>query len=80
MQRVRRDEPERDVRVADGRPAAMTAAEMLKIMEEEGFIGMWKDRDDIGDSVEFARKLREQAQRRGDDRVIVRWIPLLTII
>lgn len=46
----------------------MTAAEMLKIMEEEGFIGMWKDRDDIGDSVEFARKLREQAERRGNER------------
>ncbi len=28
-------------------------------------VGMWADRTDIGDSVEFARKLREQAQRRG---------------
>ena len=42
----------------------MTAAEMLKIMEE-GFIGMWKDRGDIGDSVAFARMLRERSQRRG---------------
>ena len=65
MQRVRRDEPERDVRVADGRPATMTAAEMLAIFEEEGFIGMWKDRDDIGDSGEFARKLRDPTWRRG---------------
>jgi hypothetical protein len=31
---------------------------------ESGIVGMWKDRDDIGDSVEFARKLRERAQRR----------------
>ncbi len=46
----------------------MTAAEMLKIMEDEGFIGIWKDRDDIGDSGEFARTLRETEQQRGDDQ------------
>ena len=28
-------------------------------------VGMWKDRTDIGDSAEFARQLREKAQRRG---------------
>ena len=27
-------------------------------------LGMWKDRRDIGDSVEFARKLRERASHR----------------
>jgi len=27
-------------------------------------IGMWEDRKDISDSVEFARKLREQAEKR----------------
>ena len=27
-------------------------------------IGMWADRTDIGDSVEFARKLRERAEKR----------------
>ncbi len=27
-------------------------------------IGMWADRADIGDSVEFARKLRERAEKR----------------
>ncbi len=27
-------------------------------------IGMWKDRKDIGNSVEFARKLRERASHR----------------
>ncbi|MBM3242117.1 hypothetical protein FJZ31_38085 [Candidatus Poribacteria bacterium] len=29
-----------------------------------GLIGIWKDRKDIGDSVTYARQLREQAQRR----------------
>jgi|GEM_PF-496694 replicative DNA helicase len=28
-------------------------------------VGLWADRTDIGDSVEFARQLREKAQRRG---------------
>jgi hypothetical protein len=32
-----------------------------------GLVGIWKDRTDIGDSVEFARKLREQAQRRSHE-------------
>lgn len=27
-------------------------------------VGLWADRDDIGDSVEFARQLREQAETR----------------
>ncbi len=38
----------------------MTAAELL----ETDLVGLWKDRTDIGDSVEFARKLREKAQNR----------------
>lgn len=28
-------------------------------------VGMWADRTDISDSVEFARELREQAWKRG---------------
>jgi len=31
-----------------------------------GLIGLWQDRDDIGDSSVYARRLREQAQQRGD--------------
>ncbi|HVS73166.1 MAG TPA: hypothetical protein VHQ47_18065 [Phycisphaerae bacterium] len=31
------------------------------------FAGLWKDRTDIGDSVEFARKLRRQAETRQRD-------------
>jgi hypothetical protein len=33
-----------------------------------GLIGMWADRTDIGDSLEFARRLREQAQTRRRDQ------------
>ncbi|MCI0476264.1 MAG: hypothetical protein L0Y55_08455 [Anaerolineales bacterium] len=39
----------------------MTARELAA----SEIVGMWADRTDIGDSAAFARKLREQAQRRG---------------
>ncbi len=39
---------------------ALTADRLLA----SGLIGMWCDRDDLGDSVEYARQLREQAQQR----------------
>ena len=28
------------------------------------FVGLWQDHTDIGDSLEYARRLREQVQRR----------------
>lgn len=37
----------------------MTAADLLK----SGMVGMWADRKDIGDSLEFARSLRRQAEQ-----------------
>ncbi len=33
-------------------------------LRRSGLVGMWKNRADIGDSAEFARQMREQAQRR----------------
>jgi hypothetical protein len=38
----------------------VTAADLLA----SGLVGLWSDRSDIGDSREFARRLREQAQSR----------------
>ena len=38
----------------------LTSKELL----QSGLIGLWKDRTDIGDTVQFARKLREDAQNR----------------
>lgn len=32
-------------------------------------IGLWQDREDIGDSSAYARRLREQAQQREDIRL-----------
>jgi hypothetical protein len=48
-----------------GRPPS-TGAELVAALRANGFIGAWKDRTDIGDSVEFARRLRERAQTRAD--------------
>jgi len=33
-------------------------------LRTSGLIGLWKDRDDISDSAEYARQLREMAQNR----------------
>lgn len=35
-------------------------------LRRSGLIGMWQDRSDMDDSAAYARRLREQAQRRGD--------------
>jgi hypothetical protein len=39
---------------------------LLAEIEDTGFVGMWKDRKDIGDSAEFARRLRKRAQAPTD--------------
>ncbi len=41
-----------------------TGKALLEALEESGFAGMWENRADIGDSAEFARDLRERAQKR----------------
>lgn len=35
-----------------------------RAMARSALVGLWEDRDDMGSSQEFARKLREQAQHR----------------
>jgi hypothetical protein len=35
-----------------------------RCLRRSGLVRLWKNRTDIGDSAEFARQLREQAQRR----------------
>src|SRR4051812_10018978 len=36
----------------------LPGAEQLAVLKKSGAIGMWKDREDIGDSSEYARRLR----------------------
>ena len=33
-------------------------------LRQSDLVGLWKDRGDIGESSDYARQLREQAQRR----------------
>ena len=49
----------------DGKPA--TGKELLEALVKSGFIGAWKDRTDIVDSVEFARRLRALTETRDAD-------------
>ena len=46
----------------DGKPR--TGKELLDALIAAGVVGMWEDRTDLGDSVEYARQLRRQAERR----------------
>jgi hypothetical protein len=39
---------------------AVSGSELL----ESGLVGIWADREEIADSVDFARQLREEASRR----------------
>ena len=45
-----------------GKKDKMTARKLL----ESGLVGIWADREDIGDSSHYARELRERAQTRED--------------
>ena len=44
--------------------AAAPGTSTLKDLLDSPLVGMWADRDDITDSADFARQLRERAQRR----------------
>jgi antitoxin ParD1/3/4 len=43
----------------------ISAKDVLNTLRKSGFIGMWENRSDIGDSIDFARRLRIDAERRG---------------
>ena len=38
--------------------------ELVEYWEREGVLGAWAHRDDIGDSADYARELRRQAETR----------------
>jgi len=52
--------PDAPAPAARGEARTLTARELLT----SGLVGAWRDRGDIGDSQEFARLLRERAERR----------------
>lgn len=48
-------------------PELKTGADVVAFWKANGLIGDWADREDIGDSVEYARNLRKQAETRSHD-------------
>lgn len=48
----------------NGKHQPTRGAQLVEALREAGVIGAWRDRGDIGDSVEYARELRERAQER----------------
>lgn len=51
----------------DPMPELKTGADVVAYWKANGLIGDWADREDIGDSLEYARELRRQAETRGRD-------------
>lgn len=63
------DHDSRESRIQEamnGKPK--TAQDLYRALVENGFIGAWKDRTDIGDSVEYIRAFRERASIRRRDK------------
>ncbi|MEA3351129.1 MAG: hypothetical protein U9Q82_10945 [Chloroflexota bacterium] len=54
--------------IVSPQPSRMRPHSHLSVRElrNSGLIGLWKDRDDIQDNIAYARRIREQAQNRGD--------------
>jgi len=48
-------------------PQTMPSSHLtVRQLRQSGLIGLWKEPQDIQDSTAYARRLREQAQKRGD--------------
>jgi PHD/YefM family antitoxin component YafN of YafNO toxin-antitoxin module len=53
--------------LAEGTPVEVTPVQAAAHgLARAAAFGMWRDRDDLGDSAEAARKLRERSERRED--------------
>lgn len=49
------------------KPPMKTGADVVAHWQENGLVGIWADRKDIGDSAEYARQLRHDAETRSRD-------------
>ena len=48
-------------------PKLKTGADVVAFWRANGLIGDWADREDIGDSLDYSRNLRRQAEIRSQD-------------
>lgn len=46
-----------------------TGQELYRALVESGFIGAWKDRTDIGDTLEFVQRLKDESRARRRERL-----------
>jgi hypothetical protein len=53
-----------EILTAHSMPKPRNGAEQLALLEATGVVGLWADREDIGDSSEFAHALRKRAEKR----------------
>ena len=51
----------------DQMPELKTGADVVAFWKANGLIGDWANREDISDSLEYARELRRQAESRSQD-------------
>ena len=51
--------------IVDSMPPSGKQTLLASDLLQSGLVGIWAGRTDIGDNHEFARRLREAAQRRG---------------
>ena len=45
-----------------------TGRELYKVLMDNGLIGMWKDRMDMGDTLEFVQKMKDESRERRPER------------
>ena len=45
-----------------------TGRELYKVLMENGLIGMWKDRTDMGDTLEYVQKMKDESRERRQER------------
>lgn len=52
-------------------PSSSPDKKMLtgRALLESGLVGLWKDRTDIGDTLEYVQKLKDQGRRRRQKRI-----------
>jgi hypothetical protein len=61
-------EPDTDVQgTVEPWPGSANRTLLASDLLQSGLVGLWAERNDMGDSREFARRLRQQAQTRGQD-------------
>jgi alkylation response protein AidB-like acyl-CoA dehydrogenase len=53
--------------IAQAMPKPRNGNELVDRLTEAGILGMWADREDIGNNLEFARQLRIQAEMRSSE-------------